>query len=71
MTQNRPVNPDILFPPNNTGRQAIVASTPNAGYNSSPLINDWKEAPEEGTYVLGSIDGTIQWIATEACEEES
>lgn len=23
--------------------------------------------PESGTYVLGSVNGTIQWLATEAC----
>jgi hypothetical protein len=26
--------------------------------------------PAGGTYVLGSIDGTIQWIETEACDAE-
>ena len=24
--------------------------------------------PASGTYVLGAVDGTIQWIATEECE---
>jgi hypothetical protein len=31
----------------------------------------WKayfpDPPNEGTYVLGAIDGVIQWIATEEC----
>jgi hypothetical protein len=26
------------------------------------------EPPASGTHVLGAIDGTIQWIATEGCE---
>ena len=26
------------------------------------------QAPGAGTYVLGSVGGTIQWIATEECE---
>ena len=25
------------------------------------------DPPQEGTYVLGSVDGTLQWIATEEC----
>ena len=70
MIQNRPGNPDIKYPPNNNGRQAIPASRPGVGYNGSPLIDDWKEAPSGGTYVLGSINGTIQWIATESCDVE-
>jgi hypothetical protein len=27
------------------------------------------EPPESGTYVLGSVDGVMQWIETEECEE--
>ena len=29
----------------------------------------WSSPPASGTYVLGSIDGVIQWIATEDCDE--
>jgi hypothetical protein len=62
-------NPDITFPPNNSGRQAIVTSNPGAGWNGSPLINNWVEAPSEsGTFVLGAIGGVIQWIETESCD---
>jgi hypothetical protein len=25
--------------------------------------------PTSGTYVLGAVDGTVQWVETEACEE--
>lgn len=27
----------------------------------------WVAPPASGTYVLGSVDGAIQWIATEEC----
>jgi Tfp pilus assembly protein PilX len=27
------------------------------------------ELPSSGTHVLGCIDGTVQWIETEGCEE--
>jgi hypothetical protein len=60
--------PDIKFPPNSAGRQALVTSRPGAGSNGGPLIDNWLEAPPEKTYVLGSIGGVIQWIETEECE---
>jgi hypothetical protein len=63
-----PVNPDIANPPNNSGRQAIVTSRPNVGHEGSPQIDNWVEAPSGGTYVLGSVDGVVQWIATQDCE---
>ena len=34
------------------------------GENYVPLA----APPASGTHVLGSVDGTIQWIATEECE---
>jgi WD40 repeat protein len=33
--------------------------------------NKWvpfEAAPEEGTYVLGAVDGVMQWVETEACD---
>ena len=72
--QNLPVNPDMKFPPNNEGRQAIPISRPRVGRPArdgaepGPLIDTWGEAPASGTYVLASKDGTIQWIATEECD---
>jgi hypothetical protein len=32
-----------------------------------PLGSGLPTAPSSGTYVLGSINGTIQWLETEAC----
>ena len=60
-------NPSIKYPPNIT--QSVPFSRPNVGYQGSPLVDSWAESPQSGTYVLGSIDGQIQWIATEECTE--
>ena len=65
--QNRPGNPDIKYPPNN--QEAISFSRPGVGWNGSPLIDSWAEAPPSGTHVLGAIDGKIQWIETQDCDE--
>jgi hypothetical protein len=75
MTSSNKNNPDIKYPPNNEGRQAIPCSRPRVGLPArpgeepSPLIDTWAEAPSGGTYVLASINGTIQWLETEACDE--
>jgi hypothetical protein len=66
--------PDIKFPPNNEGQEAVPVSRPRVGWappggTQSPLIDKWAEAPKTKTYVLGSINGTIQWIETEECNE--
>lgn len=56
-----PGNPDILFPPNNEGRQAIVTSRPKVGHEESPQIDNWVEAPQEGGAVLSSENGEISF----------
>lgn len=58
-------NPSIKYPPNDG--QSIPFSRPNVGYNNSPLVDSWASAPSGGTYVLASVNGSIQWIATENC----
>ncbi len=60
-------NPDIKYPPN-AGKQAVPFSRPGAGYNGGPLIDSWAEAPNSGTYVLASVNGSIQWIGATGCE---
>lgn len=35
--------------------------------NPVPLGAGLPDPPSSGTFVLGSINGTIQWLATEAC----
>lgn len=39
-------------------------------YSVGGVINWGFDPPDGGTYVLGSIDGHVQWIETESCEEE-
>ena len=60
-------NPDIKYPPN-AGKQAVAFSRPGVGSNGGPLIDSWAEAPSGGTYILASVNGSIQWIATTDCE---
>lgn len=31
-------------------------------------IGEYLIPPNSGTYVLGSVNGSIQWIATESCD---
>jgi hypothetical protein len=38
-----------------------------SGWKGS-AIGEYKIPPQSGTYVLGSVNGNIQWIATEACD---
>ncbi len=33
------------------------------------LVFEWWPPPENGTWVLGAINGKMQWIPTEECEE--
>jgi hypothetical protein len=61
-------NPDIKYPPN-AGKQAVPFSRPGVGSNGGPLIDSWAEAPnDDKIYVLASVNGSIQWIATTDCE---
>jgi hypothetical protein len=62
-------NPDIKYPPN-AGKQAVAFSRPGVGSNGGPLIDSWAEAPNSGTYVLASVNGSIQWIATLDCDDQ-
>ena len=71
---------------NNTARQLEVRIPTNFQPNRSylpiaqlnsvngedlPAIGQYSEPPQTGTYVLGSIDGVIQWIATQDCNQQS
>lgn len=40
---------------------------PRGGGGSA--IGEYLIPPNSGTYVLGSVNGSLQWIATEDCEE--
>lgn len=46
-----------------------IAGLTNVNGAQEPAIHKYTpRAPEGGTYVLGSINGSIQWIATEDCD---
>jgi hypothetical protein len=45
-------------------RGAIAAREQRKGN----AIGEYLIPPNSGTYVLGSVDGNIQWIATEDCD---
>ncbi len=59
--------------PNNfvSGRSYIPVAQMNSVNGAMiPAIGQYTaEAPTSGTYVLGSKNGQIQWIATEDCDE--
>jgi hypothetical protein len=59
-----PVNFDVK-------EQAFSASEkgiPIAGnYDSRNAIGEYQIPPSSGTYVLGSVNGAIQWIETQGC----
>ena len=58
--------PSSAFEPN--GQYIPIGKQTNVNGKSIPAIPDFtSRAPESGTYVLGSINGSIQWIATENC----
>lgn len=59
---------DIKFPPNET--QSILFSKPGAGYDGNPSVDSWAEAPKgSGTFILASVNGSIQWIGTLNCDD--
>jgi hypothetical protein len=63
---------DVFIPRNfASGRNYIpIAQMNNVGGMNLPAIGQYTaEAPTSGTYVLGSKNGQIQWIATEDCDE--
>jgi len=50
------------------GQYIPIGKQTNVNGKDIPAIPDFtSKAPASGTYVLGSINGSIQWIATEDC----
>ena len=43
--------------------QKMVSATAESGTKELTIPNP----PNSGTYVLGAVGGTLQWIATEEC----
>lgn len=54
-------NPSIKYPPNNT--QSIPFSRPGVGYEGSPLVDSWAESPQQGSSILKSTNGSIDWLS--------
>jgi len=48
-----------IFPPIPSEQSVLIAR------DGAPI---WLSAPTAGTYVLGSVTGSMTWIATEECE---
>ena len=46
----------------------IEAAQGLGGYPARKLKKVLPASPGSGTYVLGSVDGALTWIATEECE---
>lgn len=65
-------NMQIQIPNNGfeSGGQYIpIGKQTSVNGKSIPAIPEFtSRAPASGTYVLGSINGSIQWIATQDCE---
>ena len=55
--------------------EVTTTQTPSSPRVTSSSASDATDSlplpPEEGKYVLGSIDGVIQWIEAEGCEDDS
>jgi hypothetical protein len=72
MNQGLPSNPDIKYPPNNEGRQAVPFSRPMVGIPfgengvPGPLIDSWAETPADGASLLSSNNGEINWNSAPA-----
>lgn len=50
------------------GKQYVpIASLATINGASEPAISQYLNPPSSGTFVLGAINGSIQWIATEEC----
>lgn len=47
-----------IFPPIPSEQSVLIA------INGAPI---WLSAPTAGTYVLGSVTGSITWVSTEEC----
>jgi hypothetical protein len=75
-SRNPPPTPVALPTVNITPvTEATTTQTPTTGRETSSSASDATDSlplpPEEGKYVLGSIDGVIQWIEAEGCEDDS
>ena len=69
LAQNMNVRIPVSTPFEAGGQYIPVAGLYNVNSASEPAIGEYTpKAPSGGTYVLGSRNGIIQWIATEECD---
>lgn len=64
------VNLDVKEQNFNSGQYGvpIAGRYPYPRGGDGNAIGEYKIPPSSGTYVLGAINGAIQWIATESCD---
>lgn len=61
------------LPTDGNARQYAIEETPEGWFlrlfpdAESPALGGLPVAPSSGTYVLGSINGALQWLETESC----
>ena len=69
----RRVEPTIKVSPQLEKRENSMrfVSRSEARTEAGGLFGGLPAPPEEGTWFLGSIDGEIQWIEAEGCEDDS
>jgi hypothetical protein len=63
-------NMQILIPQSfESGKQYLpIGEQYTLNGKSIPAIPKFLEPPSGGTFVLGSVNGQLTWLATEACE---
>ncbi len=61
---------DILIPNNFVSGSNYIplAQLNTINGQQLPAIGNYSTPPSTGTFVLGSVNGSIQWIATQACQ---
>jgi hypothetical protein len=68
---SRDLDENFVFATENFDRDHFVTTnTTGAGGHSQrkiSLLHPIPQLPEKGTFVLGAVNGALQWIATEEC----
>ncbi len=61
---------DVLIPNNFvSGKNYIpLAQLNTINGQQLPAIGNYSTPPSTGTFILGSVNGSIQWIATQDCQ---
>ena len=67
---NSPINFDVKEQDFGEDEKGIpvAGKYPYPNGSTGNAIGEYLIPPNSGTYVLGSVNGAIQWIATESCE---